>query len=255
MSLTDLNRAIERGDLEGARRIFEPLSTDAAISAEARARSAFRLSVAFRNSGNFSAADELYRFMESLGDSEEVILTRARAAFNLFESYRKADMLSEAKEIHLSMRKLPQTDEINLLTALAAANLVETLSKAGEEDAAREVYRRMEDIGCSEELSAIRATCAVFLLESCERSKDYPNARKIFDSLLELGAGDSEDVSAACAGSCPVMARICCQAGRVSEAKEVYRLVSAMVDKFFYLWEKKDEVFGVIYEATGETEF
>ncbi|MDR2338741.1 MAG: hypothetical protein LBF40_01175 [Deltaproteobacteria bacterium] len=255
MSIAELNRAIETGDLDVALRIYQPLSQDLNIPEDARARSALRLSVAFRNKGNFEQADALYRSMEGLGNSEEVASTRARAAFNLFESYRKSDELGRAAEILSTMAKLLQSDDIKLLRAMAAVNLVESLSAKGDAGGARAAYEEMATIGKSEELNTIRATAANFLLEAYEALGDYGSAKDIFDSLGSMGVGDSEDVSIACAGACVIMARICVKVGKVDEAKSYFHLVSDLEQKFPYLWERKDEVFSVLYEATGEVEF
>jgi tetratricopeptide (TPR) repeat protein len=255
MSISEMNRLIDSGDLESARQICGPLLDDMTIPEEARARSAFRLSVAYRNSGNLAAADELYRVMERLGSSEEVLATRARTAFNLFESYRKAGMLKEAGDIYASMNRLQQNDEIRLFRAMAAVNLVQSYAEQGEDAQALAVFEAMGDIGATDEINTIRAAAAVFLLEAYERKGDYPQARKAFESLNALGVGESEDVSVACASSCPVMTRICIKAGKIEEAKGIYHLVSSLVDKFPYLWERKDEVFSIIYEATGESDF
>jgi tetratricopeptide (TPR) repeat protein len=255
MSITELNMAIDKGDLDCARQIFEPLANDLTIPEETRARSAFRLSVAFRNKGDLTAADSLYRFMEKLGNSEEVAITRARAAFNLFESYRKADMPKEATEIYQTMERLPRSDDILLLRAMAGVNLVLSRAEIGDDKGALEVYEAMADIGRTDEINTIRATAASYLLEAYERKDDYQKASDVFNSIQSLGVGDSEDVSVACATACVVMARICLKAGKVDEAKSLYKLVDSLVVKFPYLWERRDEVFTVIYEATGETEF
>jgi tetratricopeptide (TPR) repeat protein len=255
MSIAELNRAIESGDLEGAREIFGPLSRDITIPEETRARSAFRLSVALRNTGDFAAAEETYRAMEGLGSSEEVAVTRARTAFNLFESYRKGGRLEDARAIAASMGRLPQTDEIKLYRAMAAVNLVQSYAEEGDEKAAAGVYGSMAEIGSSEELNTVRVAAASHLLEAYEARGDYESAQRVFDSLIGLGVGDSEDVSAAAASAAVVMARICVKAGKIEEAKAVYRLLGGLVRKFSYLWEKNDEVFSIIYEATGDADF
>ncbi|MDR2353454.1 MAG: hypothetical protein LBF22_09925, partial [Deltaproteobacteria bacterium] len=164
-------------------------------------------------------------------------------------------MLQEATDIYNSMAILPQSDEIRLLRAMAAVNLVLSLSISGDQERARAVFEKMADIGKSEELNTIRAAAAVYLLEAYERLGNYEDAKVIFKDLNTLGVGDSEDVSISAAGAAVVMARIAVKASDIDGAKAMYKLVDSLEQKFNYLWEKKDEIFSILYEATGETEF
>jgi lipopolysaccharide biosynthesis regulator YciM len=107
----------------------------------------------------------------------------------------------------------------------------------------------MKLLGDSEEIRTVQASAALTLLTGYASTKDYPKGLEVFQNLGKLG--ESEDVSIVFAQACVVMAGLAIENNEVEEAKNVFTIVSRLVEAFPDLWTNRDEVFSIIYAATG----
>jgi tetratricopeptide (TPR) repeat protein len=252
MTIVIVNRYIEDGEVLKAMDSFKAIQSGKVATPE-YANTALRLVVALRKQGYYPEAREIYASMNSLGMSEEASAVRARAAFNLFESYRKSGMLKEAEEMLAAMAQLNPSDDVKLLRAMATVNLVEAQVAARDLPAARRIFESMELLGESEELNLIRATAALGLLKYYDTALEYRAGLEIFKTVKSLG--DYEDVAIMVARASVLISQLAVKAGDVPRAKSVFTDLGSLVESWPELWSYRDEVFSVIYEATGETDF